>query len=89
MRLENGKVTFVRPDGSKQPLSYDDEKPTVVHAGTVSFFVIKRGDRLAVRATDSASPVLKNFRGMKYFAVNPELHFDAKFIPGQEKDSDP
>jgi hypothetical protein len=81
LRLENGKITFLRPGGSGEPLSYDDEKPTVVHAGTVSFFVIKRGDRLAVRATDSASSVLKNFQGMKYFAVNPDLHFQANFIP--------
>lgn len=81
LRLENGKITFLRPGGSGEPLSYDDEKSTVVHAGAVSFFVIKRGDRLAVRATDSASSVLKNFQGMKYFAVNPELHFQANFIP--------
>jgi uncharacterized protein (DUF1684 family) len=85
LRLENGKVTFLRADGFKEPLSYDEEKPTVIHAGTVSFFVIKRGDRLAVRVTDSASQVLKHFRGMKYFAVNPELHFQAKFIPEKKK----
>ncbi|MBV8811570.1 MAG: DUF1684 domain-containing protein [Acidobacteriaceae bacterium] len=81
LRLENNKVTFMSPDGSQRPLSYDEDKPTVIHAGTVSFFVIKRSDRLAVRATDSASPVLKNFQGMKYFPVDPELRFQAKFVP--------
>ena len=85
LRLENGKVTFLRPDGFEESLSYDEEKPTVIHTGTVSFFVIKRGDRLAVRVTDSASQVLKHFQGMKYFAVNPELRFQAKFIPEKKK----
>ncbi len=81
LRLEKGKITFIRPDGSEVLLSYDEDKPTVIHSGTVTFFVIKRGDRLAVRATDSASPVLKNFQGMKYFPIDPELHFQARFIP--------
>src|SRR5579875_3789629 len=60
LRLQGEKVSFVKPNGSAQALSSDDEKPDVVHAGTVSFFVIKRGDKLGVRVKDSASPVLKN-----------------------------
>lgn len=85
LRLEDKKVTFVKPDGSAQPLSYDGDKPDVVHAGTISFFVIERGEKLGVRVKDSASPVLKNFEGLKYFPVNPELHFEAKLIPDPKK----
>ncbi len=81
LNLEGGKITFIGTNGRSRNLSYDEEKPDVVHAGSVSFYVIKRGDRFAVRAKDSASPTLKNFRGMTYFPVNPELHFQAKFIP--------
>ncbi|MBV9761062.1 MAG: DUF1684 domain-containing protein [Acidobacteriaceae bacterium] len=85
LKLRKDQVTFVKPDGSSQTLSYGDEKPDVVHEGTISFLIIKRGDKLAVRAKDSASPVLKNFEGMKYFPVNPELHFQATFIPEAKK----
>jgi uncharacterized protein len=85
LHLENGKVTLIRPDGSSQGLSYDDEKPDVIHAGSVSFFVIKRSGKLGVRAKDSASPVLKNFEGMKYFPINPEFHFHANLIPDAKK----
>jgi uncharacterized protein len=85
IRLEGDKVTLIRPDGSSVALSYDEKKPTIVDAGTVSFFVIKRGDQLAVRARDSASPILENFHGMKCFPINPEFRFEAKFIPDPKK----
>ncbi len=84
LHLSGGKITFTTADGSTRSLSYDEEKPDVVHSGTVSFYVIKRGDRFFVRAKDSTSPVLKNFRGTAFFAINPELHFQAKFIPDRK-----
>lgn len=83
--LSEDKVTFTGSDGSRRPLSYDEDKPDVVHAGTVSFYIVKRGNRLAVRAKDSASPLLKNFTGMKYFPINPELHFEARLIGDAKK----
>jgi uncharacterized protein (DUF1684 family) len=85
LRLEGDRVMFVRRDGSTQTLSYSDEKPDVVHEGTISFFVIKRSGRLGVRVKDSASPVLKSFEGMKYFPVNPAFHFQAKLVPDAKK----
>src|SRR5579875_1832963 len=85
LRLENGKVTFVAPDGAAHALTGDEEKPQVVHAGSISFFIIERGGKLGVRVRDSNSPVLKNFQGMKYFPVNPALHFQAKFVPESKK----
>lgn len=85
LRFEADKVTFIKPDGKSQNLSYDDEKPDVIHSGSVSFYVIKRVEKLAVRVKDTASPALKNFEGMKYFAVNPELHFQARLVPDAKK----
>ena len=86
IRLEGDQVSFIEPNGSSRTLAYkNEEKPDTVHIGSVSFFVIKRGDKLAIRAKDSASPALKNFTGMKYFPVNSSLHFDAKFIPDSKK----
>lgn len=83
--LKGTRIIFISQTGSTQNLSYDEEKPTVVQAGSVAFYVIRRGQRFAVRAKDSSSPVLKNFMGMSYFPVNPAFHFEAKFIPEPKK----
>ena len=84
LNLQGDKITFTPIHGSSRTLSYADE-PDVIRAGSVSFFVIKRGDRFAVRAKDSASPVLKSFTGMSYFPISPAFHFQAKFIPNEKK----
>jgi uncharacterized protein (DUF1684 family) len=85
LQLAGSIVAFIDPSGSRKTLSYDEEKPDIVKSGTVSFYVIKRGDRFGIRAKDSASPVLKNFHGMQYFAINPALHFEAKLVPAVKK----
>jgi uncharacterized protein len=97
LRLTGGKVTFTnladasirvgdKPVTQPVVLSDDDDNPDVVHSGSISFYVIKRGKRLGIRAKDSSNPALKNFTGMQYFPVNPELHFaDAKLIPDKRQ----
>ncbi len=97
LRLESGKVLFRnsggsaitvdnRPVTSEATLKSDEgDNPDIVRAGTVSFFVIKRGDRPGIRAKDTASSVLKNFQGLKYFPINPEFHFEAKLLPDPKK----
>jgi uncharacterized protein len=85
LHLADGKVTLFEPSGAQKILSFDEDKPDVVKAGSVSFFVIKRGERLGIRAKDSASPVRKNFEGMTYFPINPAMRFEAKLIPDVKK----
>src|SRR5437763_1768338 len=55
LHLQRDKVTFTSADGKTRTLAYGD-KPDTVQAGSVSFFVIKRGDKFAVRAKDADSP---------------------------------
>ena len=78
--MVNGK-----PISSDVALSHDEEQPDTVKTGSISFFVIERSGKLGVRAKDSASPVLKNFKGMTYFPINPALHFQAQFIPDEKE----
>jgi|GEM_PF-1953610 len=86
LKLQADKITFHPADGSPtKNLSYNDEKPDTIKAGTVSFFIIKRGNKFAVRARDSASSTLKNFTGMQYFPTNTALHFEARLIPDVKK----
>jgi uncharacterized protein (DUF1684 family) len=86
LRVVGDQVTFIDPNGSSRQLQYkDDDKPDVIETGAVSFFVMKRGDKLAVRAKDRNAPALKHFTGMQYFPINPTFHFEAKFIPASKK----
>lgn len=96
LTLTANKVTFTneagpavtvngKPASKPVTLSDDEDKPDVVRSGTVSFYVIKRGDQFGVRAKDSESPTLKNFKGVKSFPVDPQFRFEAKFIPDAKK----
>lgn len=55
------------------------EKPTVVAFDTVSFYMVHRGDRQALRIKDSESPTRKNFVGIDYFDIDPSWRIDAKW----------
>jgi uncharacterized protein (DUF1684 family) len=64
------------------PLASDAKgKPTTLHLGSLSFYVIKRGDRLGVRVKDSQSPALASFRGVESFPVEPAWRMVARFEP--------
>jgi uncharacterized protein (DUF1684 family) len=54
-------------------------KPTLLRIGSVSFFVIKRGDRIGIRVRDSASPVLAAFHGVPTFPADPGWRVSARF----------
>ena len=61
----------------------DDSKgrPTRLSWGTLTWFVIKRGDRYAIRLRDSSHANRKNFQGIERFPVDPAWRLKAKFVP--------
>ena len=89
----DGGVVRIKPDPSTgltldgKPLTErvlgDDtaEKTDVVKLGDLSFFVIKRGDRIGVRVKDSNSPVRTQFKGLDYFAASPAWRVTGTFVP--------
>ena len=89
--LENGKATIavdasaagVLIDGANKPSAelLDDTtpKPTVVANGTVMFYVVKRGDRWALRIKDSEAKTRKDFVGIDYFDIDPSWRIVAKW----------
>ena len=88
--LNAGKANIALADGvdatidgqkAAQAVLLDDTnpKPTVVASGTVMFYVVKRGDRWALRIKDSESPTRKGFVGIDYFDVDPNWRIDAKW----------
>jgi uncharacterized protein (DUF1684 family) len=59
----------------------DSGGPTLLKLGTLTFHVIKRGERLGVRVKDSASPERTNFRGLEYFPTDERWRVEARFEP--------
>lgn len=61
-------------------------KPDVLEIGTLSMFVIRRGDRYALRVRDKESPTRRSFKGLDWFPVDEGYRIAARFVPhGAEK----
>jgi uncharacterized protein (DUF1684 family) len=61
------------------------EKPIVLKHNTLRWFVIKRGERYAIRLRDLESPFLKEFHNIETFKIDPKWKLKAKFIPTEGK----
>jgi uncharacterized protein (DUF1684 family) len=61
-------------DGSFGPV-------TVVTSGSLSFFVIERSGKKALRVKDSEAPRRTGFVGLDYYPVDPTWRIEAQWIP--------
>jgi uncharacterized protein (DUF1684 family) len=61
------------------------EKPTIVHAGSLTFVFLKRadknGERYALRVKDPNSDARTHFKGLDYFPADPKFRVEARFEP--------
>ena len=55
-------------------------KPTLVRCGTVSFFVIERGGKMALRVKDSEAERRAHFAGIDYFPIDPAWRIEARWV---------
>ena len=85
LSFQKGKVYF-RPAASGvlrlkngQQAKAAEVKDEIFTSGTVDFFLIRRGERVAVRVKDSASPALREFTHLEWFGVDPSWRVTAKF----------
>jgi uncharacterized protein (DUF1684 family) len=58
-----------------------DGDPTELHMGRVSFYAIKRDDRVAIRVKDPDSEARKNFKGLEYYPIDPAYRIEARWEP--------
>jgi uncharacterized protein len=58
-----------------QPGDYD-----VLSIGSLTFFVIKRGDRFGVRVKDRESPARREFAGLRWFPIRDDRRVRARFV---------
>ena len=55
--------------------------PTILTLGSLSWYVIKRGDRYLIRLKDSENPRLKQFKGIERYPVDMRWRIKARFEP--------
>lgn len=65
----------------EQAIVVDGAHPTTFTAGTLTFYVIHRGNQEALRVKDSQAPTRVNFRGLKWYAPDPSYKIEAEWIP--------
>src|SRR5919197_3378796 len=89
--LKHGTVTFtadagVRLTAGGKPVNQftfepeKEDKSAIAIAG-LTMFVIKRGDRYAVRLLDPESEQRRRFNGLRYFPAQRAYHMRAAFTP--------
>jgi len=91
IRLDKGKATFVPAAGSNvtiggkavtAPVEMKPDTsgdPTMLLSGSVKFYLIERGGKLAVRIKDSESEARKHFTGIDHYPVDPKWRIEARF----------
>ena len=75
--LHDGKVT-VTMDGQSRVLAPDSKD--FVRVGRLSLFVLKRGDRYAIRMKDPESEFRKKFHGIQFFPPNEAYRVTARWV---------
>jgi len=80
--FHGGKTTVRMPGSAARELKPDSSgKPGIVTIGSVSMFVIKRGNRYGIRLKDRNSRFRKNFTGCKWFPIRESYRIEARFVP--------
>lgn len=68
-------------------MSYAGDAPTILRTGSLEWLIIRRGERLAVRAKDSLSTVRTGFAGIERFPVSIAWRFAARFVAHDPPDT--
>jgi len=90
--LANGVVTFEtsqpntfmingEPVTSAQLRNDTEDKPTIIATNSLTFQIIKRGDKLGLRVKDKNNSDRANFKGLEYFPADLKWRIDARFEP--------
>lgn len=92
--LNKGVVTFksikanqVFSSGQSvnEMIVFQDKKVFVLEHQSLRRFIIKRGDKYALRLRDVDGEYVRNFKGITYFPLDPSWRIIAKFVPTQGK----
>jgi hypothetical protein len=70
-----------KPVTSLELKSDADDQPTVLHLGSLSLQIIKRGEKLGVRVKDKDNPARTNFAGIESYPTDLKWRLEAHFEP--------
>ncbi len=90
--MKNGVVQFDAPPKSGftvegKPVTHlelksdVDGSPTVLHLGSLTIQLIKRGDKLGLRVKDKENPDRITFQGTVFYPAELKWRIDAQFVP--------
>lgn len=90
--FRNGSTTFTAEAGvevtlngkpvGKVALRSDAEgAPEVLRIGALSMWVIRRGDRYAIRLRDLNAPARRQFQGLRWFEIDEAWRIRARWVP--------
>ena len=91
--LRTGSVTVRAPAGGTLTINgetvtgarlYPSERRATLTMGSVSLWVHRSGDRLAIRVRDTESDIRKNFTGLDWYPVDERYRVRGKFTPHAE-----
>lgn len=74
--LHNNQVTY-----NNQVIYASDDNFKVISHQSLRWFIIKRGDKYAIRLRDLEGEYLKAFHGIEHFPADPKWKIKANFIP--------
>jgi uncharacterized protein (DUF1684 family) len=74
--LQNNQVTY-----KNEVIYASDDKFKVISHQSLRWFIIKRGDKYAIRLRDLEGEYLKAFHGIDHFPAEAKWKIKAKFIP--------
>ena len=64
---------------------FQEKKVVVLEHKSLRWFIIKRGDKYALRLRDLDGEYVRNFKGITYFPLDPSWRIVAKFVPTKGK----
>jgi uncharacterized protein (DUF1684 family) len=71
----------MKPESMLPMKSDAEDKPTILAYGSLTFQIIKRGDKLGLRVKDSQNPDRLNFKGTDFYPTDVNWRIDAQFEP--------
>ena len=92
--LNNGVVRFKSSQANQvfslgQPVTemtiFQEKKVVVLEHKSLRWFIIKRGDKYALRLRDLDGEYVRKFKGITYFPLDPSWRIVAKFVPTKGK----
>jgi len=92
--LNKGVVTFKSNQANQvfssgqavsEMIIFQDKKVVVLEHKSLRWFIIKRGEKFAIRLRDLDGEYVRNFKGIDYFPIDSSWRIIAKFVPTKGK----